>query len=179
MSFPLPFFPHRQTLCKVFALCAGQRRSWIYFFWGFFFFFFWSHVWQSPIIEELGLLAIAITPPCQGPMRADGHAECFMEPTVMAEPELEVAGWNYLVLRLGVIKSRERPPDIIAGWAARLRNTWGFWKQSAFKGISGDFGGAQLLLPLSRLRCCSGFHKGWNVWFCYAGDKPREGERSI
>lgn len=63
-------------------------------------------------------------------MRADEHTECFMRPTIMAEPELEVAGWNYLVLKLGVIKSREWPPDITAGWAARLWSTWGFWKQS-------------------------------------------------
>lgn len=73
------------------------------------------HVLQSLIIEELGLLAIIVTPPCQGPMRADRHNECFMELMIKAEPEFEVAGWNYLVLRLSVIKSREWLSDIIAG----------------------------------------------------------------
>lgn len=37
----------------------------------------------------------------------------------MAKPGLEVAAWNYLVVRLRVIKSGVwgggRPPDIIAG----------------------------------------------------------------
>lgn len=100
---------------------------------------FLSHVLQSPIIEELGLLAIKVTPPRQGPMRTDRQNECFMELMITAEPEFEVAGWNYLVLGLRVIKSREWPPDIIAGWAARLRNTWGFWKQSTSKEVSRDF----------------------------------------
>lgn len=110
-------------------------------------------------------LAIAITPPCQGLMRADGACECFMEPTITAEPELEVAGWNYLVLRLRVIKSREWPPDIIAGWAGRLRNTWGFWKRSAFKGISRDFMGSTTSAGATtelRFRFSQWFHLCWH-----------------
>lgn len=76
-------------------------------------FFLMSRVLQSPITKELALLAITITPSCQGPMRADGHTECFMEPMITAEPELEVAGWNYLILRLRVIKSREWRPTLL------------------------------------------------------------------
>lgn len=97
------------------------------------------HVLQSPIIEELGLLAITITPRCSGLMGAGRHTECFMEPVITAAPGLGVAGWNYLLLRVGVIKSTEWPPDIITGWAARLRNTWGLRKKSTFTGISRDF----------------------------------------
>lgn len=49
-------------------------------------------------------------------MRADRHteSECFMEEMTMAEPDNK-AGWNYLVLRLRVIKSKEWLPGIIAG----------------------------------------------------------------
>ena len=151
------FFSLHQTLFEIICLpvcvrmCSLRRRSSILPL----FFFFWSHVLQSPITEELGLLANAVTPPCQGPMRADEHTECFMRPTTLAEPELEVAGWNYLVLKLGVIKSREWPPDITAGWAARLWSTWGFWKQSQrdlWRGWCFGFfcKAVHLLLPLFR-----------------------------
>lgn len=78
-------------------------------------FFGGPHDLQPPITEELCPPAVEMATLRRGLMRADGRAECFMEPTVMAEQEPEVVGRNYLVLRLRVIKSRERPPGITAG----------------------------------------------------------------
>lgn len=114
----------------------------------------------------LSLLAITITPPCQGPVRADGRTECFMEPMITAEPELEVADWNYLVLRFRVIKSGERAPGIIAGWAARLREHLRLLEEYS-KGSPEILRVEIQLLLLPQMCCCS----DWNVWFYYAGMK--------
>lgn len=139
-------------------------------------------VLQSPVIEEFGLWAITITPPCQGQMWADRNtkSECFMEEMTMAEPDNK-AGWNYLVLRLRVIKSKEWLPCIIAGWVARLENTWGFWKCTTFKGISRGLEGStydcccristavQVLLFRNATQTNAARVKGLTLWRCTTG----------
>lgn len=78
-------------------------------------------VLQSPIREELGLLAIMTTRPRSGLMSAGRHAECFMEPVITATPEPKLADWNYPVPGLRVIKSRGRPDDIMSKTEGHLR----------------------------------------------------------